>query len=318
MIRFLYFLTFFTIINISYAQTEITKNEIYDHLAFLTSEKNAGRLPGEKTNRKIVRYIIKDFKDSGIKPFKTGYKQSFDAKIRVYKDEPEKPAVKTWNVIGYLEGNDPVLKNEYIVLGAHYDHLGKGGPSSKSPKRNAIHYGADDNASGAAALLEISEKLAAQKKQLKRSIIFIAFGAEEQGLLGSKYFTEHPTVPLSQIKLMINLDMVGRLNKQNQVYMGGAGTFPGGVDLMTNEGKAMGLNPVVHAGSVGGSDHVSFYKKKISVLGIHTGGHPQYHTPEDVIGLINLEGEKKVCEYVYRVILKIASGSEKLYFIPQN
>src|SRR5690606_17044909 len=104
-------------------------------------------------------------------------------------------------------------------------------------------------------------------------------------------------VPLSQIVLMINMDMVGRLNDQNQVYMGGAGTFPGGMDLMTELGEAEGLSPIVHAGSVGGSDHVSFYKKGISVLGLHTGGHPQYHTPEDTADLINYQGEKKVCEY---------------------
>jgi len=310
-------LVFFLTINV-FSQEEITIKELHDHIGFFASEHNAGRYPGGKINRQIVKYIIKDFKRSGIKSFKGGYKQEFQAKLRVEKGQPEKPPVKTWNVIGYLEGNDPQLKNEYIVLGAHYDHLGLGGPSSKSPKKNAIHYGADDNASGASALLEISEKLAAQKDRLKRSIIFISFGAEEQGLLGSKYFVDHPVVPLSQIKLMINLDMVGRLNDQKQVYMGGAGTFPGGVELMTEYGKAQGLNPAVHPGSVGGSDHVSFYKKNISVLGIHTGGHKQYHTPEDVPELINLKGEKDICEYVYEVILKLATSNDKMYFIRQD
>ena len=114
------------------------------------------------------------------------------------------------------------------------------------------------------------------------------------------------------------MDMVGRLNDQKQVYMGGAGTFPEGVDFMRKLGKDLGLNPVVHAGSVGGSDHVSFYKKNISVLGIHTGGHPQYHTPEDIVDLINLDGEKAVCEYIFEALLNIASGSESLYFINQD
>ena len=193
-----------------------------------------------------------------------------------------------------------------------------GGPSSKSDKRNTIHYGADDNASGTAALLEIAEKLASQKNKLKRSILFISFGAEEHGLLGSKHFVNNPVVPLSQIKLMINMDMVGRLNDQKHVYMGGAGTFPNGVDLMTNLGKEQGLNPMVHAGSVGGSDHVSFYKKDISVIGIHTGGHPQYHTPEDTLDLINLEGQKAVSEYVYQTVLSIAINPDELHFIRQN
>ncbi|MBD0831336.1 M28 family metallopeptidase [Aestuariibaculum sediminum] len=302
----------------TFAQSEVTEQEIENHIKFLTLEKNGGRYPGTKANKRVVRYIIKDFKASGLNAFEGGFKQHFKAKLRIKEGEAEKPLAKTCNVIGFIEGNDPKLKHEYIVLGAHYDHLGLGGPSSKSDKENAIHFGADDNASGTAALLEISEKLAAHKKDLKRSVIFIAFGAEEQGLLGSKYFTEHPLVPVENIKLMINMDMVGRLNEQKHVYMGGAGTFPGGVDFMKELGTSLDLNPVVHAGGVGGSDHVSFYKKGISVLGMHTGGHPQYHTPEDTLELINLPGEKMVCEYIFQTILKKASSNEELYFIAQD
>ena len=302
----------------SYAQTDITEKELHDHLKFLTSENNAGRPPGGKINRRIVKYLIKDFKQAGIKSYHGTYKQKFYANLRVYEGEPKKEHIKTYNVIGYLEGNDPKLKNEFIVLGAHYDHLGMGGPTSKSDKRNTIHYGADDNASGTAALLEIAEKLVSQKNQLKRSVLFVIFGAEEHGLLGSKHFVNNPVVPLTQIKLMINMDMVGRLNDQKHVYMGGAGTFPNGVDIMTDLGKEQGLNPMVHAGSVGGSDHVSFYKKDISVIGMHTGGHPQYHTPEDTLDLINLKGHKAVSEYVYQTILKVASNPDELYFIKQD
>ncbi len=309
----------FSFITISlFSQANITENELQDHLRFLTSESNAGRPPGGKINRKIVKYIINDFKHAGIKSYHGKYKQKFYADLRVYEDQPKKDHVKTYNVIGYIEGNDPKLKNEIIVLGAHYDHLGMGGPSSKSDKRNTIHYGADDNASGTAALLEIAEKLVSQKSKLKRSIFFIAFGAEEHGLLGSKHFVNNSVVPISQIKLMINMDMVGRLNDEKHVYMGGAGTFPNGVEIMTILGKGQGLNPIVHAGSVGGSDHVSFYKKDISVIGIHTGGHPQYHTPEDTLDLINLEGQKAVSEYVYQTVLSIAINPDELHFIRQD
>ncbi|MEO9077116.1 MAG: M20/M25/M40 family metallo-hydrolase, partial [Gelidibacter sp.] len=286
----------FSLLLLSYfsgiSQSEITENELKEHIQFLASEKNAGRYPGTKANRDVVKYIIKDFKKQGLTPLGKSYKQKFKARLRVDKGDPEKPLAKTCNVVAYLEGNDPVLKNEYIILGAHYDHLGLGGPSSKSAKRNTIHYGADDNASGTAALLEIAEKVAAHRKDLKRSIIFIAFGAEEQGLLGSQYFVDNPLVPLSQIKLMINMDMVGRLNEANHVYMNGAGTFPNGVNFMQNLGESLDLTPIVHAGSVGGSDHVSFYKAGISVLGMHTGAHPQYHLPEDIAELINIPGEK--------------------------
>ncbi|MDN3665011.1 M28 family metallopeptidase [Algibacter miyuki] len=301
-----------------FSQTEVTTSEIKNHIEFLISDKNQGRYPGGKANKRVVKYIKKEFKHVGLQAFNNNYKQVFKAKLRVEKGTDNAPEVNTSNVVGFIEGHDPLLKNEYIVLGAHYDHLGLGGPSSKSEKRGVVYHGADDNASGTAALLEIAEKLAANKDQLKRSVIFIAFGAEEQGLLGSKYFVENPLVPLSQIKLMINMDMVGRLNKNNHVYAGGAGTFNGGVEFMKVLGKSLGLNPIVHAGSVGGSDHVSFYKKNISVLGIHTGGHPQYHTPEDTLELINLEGEKLVCEYISQTILSKASTHNNIEFINQD
>lgn len=299
-----------------YAQVEITESEIKNHILFLTSEKVAGRYPGGKENKKVVKYIRKEFKKIGLKSFKKSYRQKFNALLRVEKGSIA-PLVKTCNILGYIEGSDPLLKKEYIVLGAHYDHLGLGGPSSKSTKRGVAYFGADDNASGVAALLEIAEKMNNERSKLKRSILFIAFGAEEQGLLGSRYFVENPIVPLSQIKLMINMDMVGRLNDKKHVYMGGAGTFLGGVKLMTDLGKSLGLNPIVHAGSIGGSDHVSFYKKDISVLGIHTGGHPQYHTPEDTIDLINLKGEQQICEYIFKALVKVASLPE-MYFIKQD
>ena len=301
-----------------FSQAEITKNEIKDHIEFLILDKNGGRFPGEKGTKRVVKYIKKEFKTIGLKPLSKSYEQHFKAQLRVDKGINEKPEVTTCNVIGFIEGNDLDLKNEYIVLGAHYDHLGLGGPSSKSDKRGVVYHGADDNASGTAALLEIAEKLISRQDELKRSVLFIAFGAEEQGLLGSKYFTENPSIPLSQIKLMINMDMVGRLNENKHVYAGGAGTFTNGVDFMKNLGKSLGLNPIVHAGSVGGSDHVSFYKKNISVLGIHTGGHPQYHTPEDTLELINLEGEKLVCEYVFQTILNKASTIDNIEFINQD
>ncbi len=302
----------------TFSQANITESELKNHIEFLASEKNAGRFPGTKASRDVVRYIKKDFKKQGLQKLGGCYEQKFKARIRVAKGEPDKRPVKTSNVVAFLEGNDPILKHEFIVLGAHYDHLGLGGPSSKSDQKNAIHYGADDNASGTAALLEIAEKIAAHKTALKRSVIFIAFGAEEQGLLGSSYFVENPLVPLSQIKLMINMDMVGRLNTEKHVYMNGAGTFPDGVALLQNLGESVGLTPIVHAGSVGGSDHVSFFKKDLSVLGIHTGAHPQYHRPEDTADLINIPGHQQVSEFIYQALMQIATTDYKLEFISQD
>ncbi|NRF40072.1 M20/M25/M40 family metallo-hydrolase [Pedobacter foliorum] len=300
------------------AQTDVTEKEILGHISFLSSPKMAGRFPGTKQNKKVVNYLIKDFKKAGIKSINDSYLQEFVAKIRVKKGVTDTPRVKTQNVIGVIEGSDPVLKNEFIVLGAHYDHLGMGGPSSKKPDTVGIHPGADDNASGTAALLEIAEKLSANRKDLKRSVLVIAFGAEEQGLLGSRYFVEHPLIPLSSIKLMLNMDMVGRMNSEKQLYMGGAASFDGGMDLMKSLGPQVGINPIVIPYDVGGSDHVSFYKKNISVLGFHTGGHPQYHTPEDDIAHINIAGEKLVCEYIYKAIVSVANREGAISFVPEK
>lgn len=300
------------------AQEEITVPELYDHIEILTSEKYKGRAPGGRLNKKLIRYLRLDLRRSGVEKFDKSYFQPFFFQLRTAKGDDPGSEVKTWNVLGLIPGKDPVMKDEYIVLGAHYDHLGMGGPSSKAESKTGLHHGADDNASGTAALLELAEKLAMNEDSLDRSVIVVAFGAEEQGLKGSEYFVQNPPVPKEQIKLMINMDMVGRLNEQKHIYMGGAGTFPGGLELMKSTGESMGLTPIVHAGSVGGSDHVSFYREKISVLGLHTGGHPQYHTPEDTIELINFEGEVKVAEYIYEIILKVASKEYELTFIDQG
>ena len=135
--------------------------------------------------------------------------------------EVEFTRVNTQNVVVYLEGNDPVLKDEYILIGGHYDHLGFGGPntSSRKPDTVAVHGGADDNASGIASIIEIGEYLAAHSDTLKRSLILVAFGAEEIGILGSKHFTSNPPVELDRVKAMINLDMMGRLKESNDLFI---------------------------------------------------------------------------------------------------
>lgn len=304
--------------NAGLAQSEITARELGRHIGFLAADQRQGRFPGTKGSRQTVRYIEKQFKRSGIRPLQTGYFQPFAATLRVRQGQPVPAPVPTGNVVGLLRGSDPILQNEYIVLGAHYDHLGLGGPSSKAADTTAaIHNGADDNASGVAALLEIGQKLAAHRSELRRSVILVAFGAEEQGLLGSKYFTEHPPVPLDSVRIMLNMDMLGRLNAEQQVYMGGAASFPGGEALMKALGPPLGLTPIVNAYSVGGSDHVSFFRKNIPVLGLHTGGHPEYHTPADDAALINLPGEARVAEYIYRAVLELSRRPEPLTFVPE-
>lgn len=302
------------------AQDRINAKTFYKHDKYLSSDKMQGRFPGTKGNNDTAAYIEKHFKKFGLKKFNDSYYQSFTLFVKEGLNKVKSDSVKTQNVVGYVEGSDENLKNEYIVIGAHYDHWGWGGQASGSKKKNvvAIHNGADDNASGVSALLCILEELSKAKIKPKRSIIFISFSGEEEGLLGSKYFVTHLPVEKTSVKVMLNMDMVGRLNTEKQIYMGGAGTFPDGVELMKKLGENSGLNPVIHAGEVGGSDHVSFYKSEISVVGFHTGGHPQYHTPEDDVDLINVDGGALVTRYIYNALVAIADYEQELHFISQE
>ncbi|WP_230406383.1 M20/M25/M40 family metallo-hydrolase [Flavobacterium fluviale] len=292
----------------------------YKHDKYLSSDKLEGRFPGTEGNNKAAAYIQKYFKKYGLQEFNNSYYQPFKVFVKGGINKMKSDSAATQNVLGFIEGSDPVLKNEYIVIGAHYDHWGWGGPGSGSKKKEAfaIHNGADDNASGVSALLCILEEISKQKSKPKRSIIFISFSGEEEGLLGSKYFVTHLPVPKESVKVMLNMDMVGRLNEKKELYMGGAGTFPNGVELMQKLQQNSGLNPVIHAGDVGGSDHVSFYKESISAVGFHTGGHPQYHTPEDDIDLINSDGGALVSKYIYNALTEIANYKEALFFMKQN
>ena len=228
-----------------------------------------------------------------------------------------KQTVTTQNVAGILYGSDPRLKEEIIVIGAHYDHLGFGGAHSGSrrPDTLVIHNGADDNASGVAAILEIIEKLKAEQTKLKRSILFLSFGAEEMGLLGSKYFVNNPLVDLEKIKLMFNLDMVGRLDSTTKaITVGGTGTAVGLSDLVQQFSEGEDLNVKLSSEGYGPSDHTSFYIKNIPVLFFFTGVHEDYHTPEDDVEKINLSGEKLVAEFVHDLIIEAANVPESLVY----
>lgn len=302
------------------AQKNKLAQTFYKHDKYLSSDKLEGRFPGTKGNNDAAAYIKKHFKKYGVNAFANNYYQPFKVFIKPDINKMKSDSVSTQNVVGFIEGSDATLKNEFIIIGAHYDHWGWGGKGSGSKKKDtvAIHNGADDNASGVSALLCILEKVSKNKIKPKRSIIFITFSGEEEGLVGSKYFVNHLPVKKEAVKVMLNMDMVGRLNAEKQIYMGGAGTFPNGVELMQKLSENSGLNPVIHAGEVGGSDHVSFYKSSISVIGFHTGGHPQYHTPEDDVELINSDGAALVVQYIYNALIEIANYKEPLTFINQN
>ena len=179
----------------------------------------------------------------------------------------EKEFVDVPNVIGLIPGADHELKNEYIVLGAHFDHLGFGGEGTGSltPDSNAVHNGADDNASGTAGILELAEKLSANRNELKRSILLMAFNAEEEGLLGSKYFVNNPTIDFSKVTAMINMDMIGRMS-EGKITVGGIGTSPGFESILNEVNQGYDLHLKMSKEGYGPSDHASFYVNDVPVL----------------------------------------------------
>ncbi len=218
------------------------------------------------------------------------------------------------NVIGYIDNQAPLT----IVIGAHYDHLGYGedGGSLLRTSTPQIHNGADDNASGTAALIELARLIKAKRDRSKAvNYLFIAFSGEELGLFGSKYFVEHPTVPLASIDYMINMDMVGRLNPDTKgISIGGYGTSPAWEKSMKDLPAAKFLAVKVDSSGTGPSDHTSFYRKDIPVLFFFTGTHADYHKPSDDADKLNAEGEYRVVQYIYQLIQQTPKTS-KLAFL---
>jgi hypothetical protein len=203
------------------------------------------------------------------------------------------------NVVGVLEGADPELRREAVVLGAHYDHLGRGEFGSLAPQRRGeVHNGADDNASGTAGLLALARAFARAERP-RRSLVFAAFAGEEIGLFGSRAYVENPAVPLPDTVAMLNLDMVGRLRDAGLVVLG-TGSSPAFPPLVRRALRGLGLEAAFREDGFAPSDQTSFYGRDVPVLMFFTGPHPQYHTPDDDAERIDAEGEARVLAAVYR------------------
>lgn len=225
-------------------------------------------------------------------------------------------SIETQNIVAQITGTHPQLRDEFIVIGAHYDHLGMGGTGSGSrmPDTVAVHYGADDNASGVAALIELSSAFSLERFHPRRSIIFVAFGAEEMGLIGSKYFVDNPPVPGNQIIAMINLDMIGRLNEEAVLSVGGTGTAQEMEDILSRVEAGRGLTLKRHPDGFGPSDHAAFYATSMPVLFITTGPHEDYHTPHDTWNKLNIQGLVAIQDFVFDLSTHIANRDDALTF----
>jgi aminopeptidase YwaD len=229
-----------------------------------------------------------------------------------------------YNVVGILDGSDPVLKNEIIVIGAHYDHLGRGGEGSLAPREGDIHHGADDNASGVAGMLELARIFSANRASIKRTLVFIAFSGEEEGLLGSNFYVNHPLVPLDKTVAMINMDMIGRM-KEGKLMIGGVGTaeqwrdsinFINNPKIQISRGRSPQPSPTIFSLTLnedgyGPSDHSSFYAKQVPVLFFFTGTHDDYHKPSDTADKINYQDEARIVAFIANLTRSIGAKEQR-------
>ena len=228
----------------------------------------------------------------------------------------EKVVSQTANIAGSIPGSDPVLRDQIIIIGAHMDHLGYGGPGSGSlqPDTVAIHHGADDNASGTAGLLELARLFSEHRHELRRTILFLSFSAEELGTLGSRYYVNHPLLPLERTVAMINMDMIGRL-KDRALTVYGTGTSPVWDSLLARENPDSTFVLKEIPDGYGPSDQEEFYAKDLPVLFFFTGMHFDYHKPSDEWQKINYEGEASVVQYVYNIVTDLDAYPARPRFV---
>lgn len=276
--------------------------DIHRHIDFLTSEDLEGRGTGTLGEIKAANYIAGIFKENGLKPLGTdgSYFQPFQVTVTV---EGNAHQLTGRNVIGFLDNN----AKKTIVIGAHYDHLGKGyqGSSLSPDSKNKIHNGADDNASGTTGLIELARHFAGNQVQERHNLLFIAFSGEELGLLGSKFYTNAPTIALNTISCMINMDMIGRFQDDKGIIVSGWGTSPAWGKLIPEIAKSYKMKYTIDSSGVGASDHTSFYLKDIPVVQFFTGSHGDYHKVSDDADKINAEGEAKIIGVIADLLEKL-------------
>lgn len=301
----------------------------------MASEQTAGATlsgPVLHVKREVIDALLKEHKttlaDWEKKVGKAGTPDSFP--LKGCSAEAEVTVVKkkfpTRNVVGVLEGAGP-LKDETVVIGAHYDHLGSGEPGSFPGNTGKTHFGADDNASGTTGLLELARRFGGMKDRKGRRLVFVAFSGEEQGLFGSKHYAANPTFPMKDTVFMLNMDMIGRMSqvedkdkegkavKKDRLVVYGTGTSTG-LEKLVDDTLAKGEYKLFKiAGGQGPSDHTSFYNKGVPVLFFFTGTHKDYHRPSDTPDTINVPGLLKVVDGVQAFADHFATVKERPDFL---
>ncbi len=285
----------------------IDEGNLKTHLSYLASDVLKGRLAGSEGEKKASVYLSDYFKKLGLKTDV----QPFEYSVKMNPhDENSSINTSGRNVIGYLDNKAA----KTIIIGAHYDHLGlnEHHHSTLANSDGMIHNGADDNASGVTAVMELARIFAKNKSKENVNYVFALFSAEEDGLIGSKKFAENVKSQYPNIVAMINMDMVGRLDKDKNLTVGGVGSSPIFADLVKKL-KPAGYNVTLDEAGVGPSDHTSFYLKDIPVLFMFTGTHSDYHKPSDDSDKINYEGVKTITGYVFNIANELSLKSEILF-----
>ena len=226
----------------------------------------------------------------------------------------EKDMVTGFDLVGVIPGGDAELSQQYVAIGAHYDHLGIGGPESTAPgEYGVVHPGADDNASGVAGVLALAAWAQANHAQLKRSLLVLLFSGEEEGALGSNAVVKNPPVPPGSIYCLVNMDMIGRL-RDDKLVLAGTGTAAEFGEVLAGPVEQSGLKVTLAKSAFGGSDHLPFLAAGIPALFAFTGAHPQYHSPRDTADLINYGGEARVLSFVSAVLARLCNRAGGLTF----
>lgn len=299
------------VLGLAVADSTVIRSDI----AYLASDRLEGRLTGTTGNDSAAAYIARRYKYLRLNAPYPGYLQSFTARAAASAHVGDTAGKKTQNVVAILTGNDPQLHGKYIVVGAHFDHLGRSTQFAMDPQAgDAIRNGADDNASGTAAVMQLARMLSIARP--KHSVIFVNFSGEEEGLLGSQYFVDNAPVPLDSIVAMFNFDMVGRL-KDDKLFVYGTGTateLPALVDSANI--KIVPVLKIQGGGDgFGSSDHSSFYAKNIPVLHFFTDSHEDYHRATDDVEKINAAGEARVVNLAFDMIKALDGRPARLSFI---
>ena len=290
-------------------------NEPMAAVRYLADDALEGRLSGTTGEQCAARYIASEFERIGLAPGADagGYLQTVDLASVVGAHAPGGTGT---NVIGILEGADPSLRGQAIVLGAHHDHLGNGevfgslaGPEDGN---DDIHNGADDNASGVGALIAVAEALAASPPA--RTVVFVTFSGEEFGLLGSANYARNPAVSLDQTVAMLNMDMVGRLG-DDPLIVNGTGTAEEWGAILDTVETEFGIPLARSPDGYGPSDHTSFYAQGLPVLHFFTNVHGEYHRPSDHWELVDREGLERVAQLVESVLRTVADRPERLAYV---